>query len=217
MRSTFSTYLEVGFKHISDLQGYDHILFIVALCAIYTLKEWKKVALLATAFTIGHSITLALAALDIIPIKKDLVEFLIPVTIILTALYNVIFHKMDDTEVVGEVFNKRLNINYFFALIVGLIHGMGFSSFFKSASQPTGGNKFFNSSAPVEANNEFIWQLLSFNLGVELGQLIIVAIILLVSFLMLNILKVKQREWNLFVSGAAAGIALILALERWPF
>ncbi len=204
MRSTFSTYLQLGFEHISDLNGYDHILFIVALCAIYRLSEWRKVAILVTAFTIGHSITLALAALDIIPIKGELIEFLIPITIFITAIYNVVAHRFDDQELAASTFSKQLNWNYLFALLFGLIHGMGFSNFFKSLMMPG-------------ERSGFIQQLLAFNIGVELGQLLIVAFILLASFLAINLLKVKQREWNLFVSGAAAGISLIMALERIPF
>ncbi len=204
MRSTFGTYLQLGFEHISDLNGYDHILFIVALCAIYRLREWRKVAILVTAFTIGHSITLALAALDIIPIKPALIEFLIPVTILATALYNVIVHKMDTgTEENTSTFNRKINLNYFFALIFGLIHGMGFSNFFKSMLLPG-------------EEGELVKQLLAFNIGVEVGQLTIVIIILIISFIAFNLLKVKQREWNLFISGSAAGIALIMALERIP-
>ncbi len=206
MRSTFGTYLQLGFEHISDLNGYDHILFIVALCAIYRLKEWRKVAILVTAFTIGHSITLALAALDIIPIKAALIEFLIPVTIVATALYNVIVHKMEDAENAedNKTFNRKINLNYLFALLFGLIHGMGFSNFFKSMLLPG-------------EEGQLISQLLAFNIGVELGQLTIVLIILIFAYVAFNILKIKQREWNLFVSGSAAGIALIMALERIPF
>jgi hypothetical protein len=205
MRSTFGTYLQLGFEHISDLNGYDHILFIVALCAIYKLKEWRKVAILVTAFTIGHSITLALAALDIIPIKAALIEFLIPITILATALYNVIGHKAKDQEYEEHhTFSRKINLNYFFALIFGLIHGMGFSNFFKSMMFPG-------------EENQLIQQLLAFNIGVEVGQLTIVIFILIFSFIAFNLLKIRQREWTLFVSGAAAGIALIMALERIPF
>ena len=204
LRSLFGTYLQLGFEHISDLQGYDHILFIIALCAIYNLKEWRKVAILVTAFTIGHSITLALASFGIIPIRAALIEFLIPVTIIATALYNVIVHKENPTEEEGKTFGSKINLNYFFAMIFGLIHGVGFSNFFKASLLPG-------------EEESLLQQLLAFNIGVELGQLAIVAVILVVSFVAFNFLRIKQREWNLFISGAAAGIALIMALERFPF
>ena len=200
MQSEFQTYLQLGFQHISDLNGYDHILFIIALCAIYRLTEWRKVAILVTAFTIGHSVTLALAALDIVKAPTTWIEFLIPVTIFLTALYNVIYHKFDGIE---RTFERRVNINYVFAMLFGLIHGLGFSNFLRSMIMPG-------------EESRLVTQLLAFNIGVELGQLLIVAIILVASFIALNPLRIKQREWNLFISGAAAGISLIMALERWP-
>ena len=203
MKSGFQTYLELGFQHITDLDGYDHILFIVALCAIYTLKEWRKVAILVTAFTIGHSVTLALAALEIIPIPAATIEFLIPVTIVITAVYNVTIHKMDGSAS-NATFNRRLNMNYIFALVFGLIHGLGFSNFLRSMLMPG-------------QEDQLVMQLLAFNIGVELGQLTIVAVILFIAYMVMNPLRVKQREWNVFVSGAAAGIALIMALERIPF
>jgi 4-hydroxybenzoate polyprenyltransferase len=167
------------------------------------LKEWRKVAILVTAFTIGHSVTLALAALEIIPIPAATIEFLIPVTIVITAVYNVTIHKMDSRSN-DQTFSKKLNMNYVFALIFGLIHGLGFSNFLRSMLMPG-------------QEDELVTQLLAFNIGVELGQLTIVAFILFIAYIVMNPLRVKQREWNLFVSGAAAGIALIMALERIPF
>jgi len=195
MLSLFSTYMELGFKHISDPQAYDHIVFIIALCAIYRLSEWKKVAILVTAFTIGHSITLALAALEIITFPGDVIEKLIPVTIILTCLYNVIFTK--ETAEEDGIFNRRLSINYLFALFFGLIHGMGFSNFFRSLHGD---------------ESSIVRPLFAFNVGLELGQLLIVAAILVVAYIVLDLFKAKQREWNLFVSGAAAGIAVTILM-----
>jgi hypothetical protein len=200
MQSTFQTYLQLGFAHIADFAGYDHILFIVALCAIYRLAEWRKVAILVTAFTIGHSCTLALAALNWIPTNAKWIEFLIPITILVTAIYNVMARRFDQPE---ATFEKKLRLNYFFALIFGLIHGMGFSNFFRSLTMPGFGN-------------QLLPQLFAFNVGVEFGQLSIVAMILGSSFFALEVFKVKQREWNLFISGAAAGLALVMALERIP-
>jgi len=198
MVSIFQSYLQLGFYHIADLAAYDHILFIVALCAIYQLREWKRVILLATAFTIGHSLTLALAVLDVIPVNTNWVEFLIPVTIMGTALYNVVVHQQEQQM---TTFGQRMQLNYLFALLFGLIHGMGFSNFLRSSLLPG-------------QEDQLVRQLFAFNIGVELGQLLIVAVILLLSFLALNVLRIRQRSWNLFVSGGAFGIALIMALER---
>ena len=203
MNSLFTTYLGLGFEHISDLNGYDHILFITALCAIYRLKEWRKVAILVTAFTIGHSVTLALAALDLIRVPVKLVEFLIPVTILITALYNIFFFQQDEGNPAQNAPKHSININYLFALLFGLIHGMGFSNFFRLTLLPG-------------EEDKLIQQLLAFNIGVELGQLTIVAIILGISFLVIEVLKVKQRTWNLLISIIAAGMSIYMALERLP-
>lgn len=202
MDSIFQTFFQLGFEHISDINAYDHILFLVALCAIYRISEWKKVLILVTAFTIGHSITLALAALDIITFSTKIIEFLIPITILITSLANVV--SQHHLEQASNTFNRKINIHYLFALFFGTIHGMGFSNFLRSTLMPG-------------EESELISQLFAFNIGVEFGQLMIVAIILFMSFLALSILKIKQREWNLFISGAAAGVSLILMLETYPF
>jgi uncharacterized membrane protein len=139
--------------------------------------------------------------LNWIPTNAKWIEFLIPITILVTAIYNVLVHQFDQPE---ATFEKKLRLNYFFALIFGLIHGMGFSNFFRSLTMPGNGN-------------QLLPQLFAFNVGVELGQLSIVAMILGSSFFALEVFKVKQREWNLFISGAAAGLALVMALERIPF
>lgn len=195
MQSAFKIYLTLGRDHILDVNAYDHLLFLIALCAIYQLHEWKRVAILATAFTVGHSITLTLAAFDVLTFPADVVEFLIPLTILLTAFYNILPAKKMSKDV-----TKWLDFNYLLALIFGFIHGMGFSNFFKSTIFPG-------------QEGELVRQLFAFNLGVEFGQLIIIAVILGISYFILNILKVKQREWNLFISGAAAGVAIILMME----
>ena len=203
MQSMFQTYLQLGFEHIADIRAYDHILFIIALCAIYRLAEWRKVAILVTAFTIGHSLTLALAALDIIPTNVALVEFLIPVTIFLTAIYNVVAHRFE-REIEEGTFGRRVNLNYAFAAGFGLIHGMGFSNYLRAIMS---GDQL----------NLVVQQLFAFNIGVEVGQLVIVGFVLLAAFLAFNIGKIRQREWNLFISGGAAANSLVMALERLPF
>lgn len=192
MESLFSTYFSLGLHHIADPKAYDHIIFIIALCAIYRLSEWKKVAILVTAFTIGHSITLALAALKIVTPQYEIVEMLIPITIAITAIYNVTKKENKDDS---SIFSKNIAWNYLFALLFGLIHGLGFSNYFRELL----GN---------EAN--ILQPLLAFNLGIEGGQLLIVASILIASYLFLEVLKVSQRAWTLFISGAAFGISITL-------
>lgn len=193
--SEFSAYLSLGFDHISDLSAYDHILFIVALTAIYQLRDIKKIAILVTAFTIGHSITLALATLKIILIPTNIIEFLIPVTIVLTCIYNVSSPQREINSI-----NRKTSygFNYAIALIFGLIHGIGFSNYLRML---------------LGREEEIFIPLLSFNIGLELGQLLIVAFILSAMVIFQRVFNVTARSWNLFVSGAAAGISLILMSE----
>lgn len=187
----FEIFLPLGFQHITDLKGYDHTLFVIALCAIYRLKNWKKVAFLVTAFTIGHSITLALATLNLITYSTKLIELLIPITIVLTCLIN-FFHKSAEYSLDIE---KPSLFRYPVAVMFGLIHGMGFSNYLKS----------------LLGKEQSIWQpLLAFNIGLELGQLVIVVIVLIISSLILDIFRVKKHNWNLILSGIVLGIALTL-------
>jgi hypothetical protein len=201
MNGIFYPYLTLGFEHIADLAGYDHILFLIALCAVYPWSSWKKVAIIVTAFTLGHSLTLALAALDVLNIPADVIEFLIPVTIFITAISNTHPAAIASSEKSG--FSKPMLFKYVIALFFGLIHGLGFSNFFRQLTMPS-------------RENELIPQLFSFNLGVELGQLIIVAFILSFSYLLNVLIKMNIRSWNIFISGAAAGISFMLMMERIP-
>jgi ABC-type antimicrobial peptide transport system permease subunit len=190
--SQFTTYLVLGFQHISDLSAYDHILFIVALCAIYRISEWKNIAIMVTAFTLGHSLTLALATLEVLLVPTEIIEFLIPVTILLTCIYNVSLSKQKHTE------QTTVRLNYFLALFFGLIHGMGFSNYLRML---------------LGREEGILTPLFAFNVGLEAGQLLIVACVLGVLFIAERIFKVKHRDWTVFVSGAAAGISLILISE----
>ncbi|MFT7031911.1 MAG: hypothetical protein ACJA2S_000407 [Cyclobacteriaceae bacterium] len=189
--SEFELYFELGREHILDIKGYDHILFVVALCAIYQINEWKKVLILVTAFTVGHSLTLALAVLDIINVNKPLIEFLIPVTIFITAAFNIIRGDKGSNH-------QSIHLNYIFAMFFGLIHGMGFSNYLKSM---------------LGRNSDLITQLFSFNLGLEIGQIIIVIAVLIIGFITTSIVGRSRRDWNLVVSSAVAGVAIILIIE----
>ena len=158
----------------------------------------EKVAILVTAFTIGHSFTLGLAAMDIISFPKKTIELLIPVTIFVTCLYNIIVAKNHKSD---SVFNNNININYIFAMFFGLIHGMGFSSFLKATLMPGEENQLVN-------------QLFAFNIGIELGQFLIVTIILIVSFIAFNLLKIKQVYWNIGLSTIVGLMSVKLFVEQ---
>jgi hypothetical protein len=190
--SEFELYFGLGRDHILDYRnGYDHILFVVALCAMYLVRDWRKLLILVTAFTIGHSITLALATLQLIPVDAALVEFLIPLTIFITAVSN-IFRSTEISE-------RSTYINYGYALFFGLIHGMGFSNYLRSI---------------LGKDQSIVTQLFAFNVGLEFGQLIIVGIFLVIGFVLVDLFTVDRRDWKQVISSAIAGIALVLMKDK---
>lgn len=185
-------YFEMGWHHIIDWGALDHLLFILALTAIYLLGNWKQVLVLVTAFTIGHSLTLALSVYDVIRINDKWVEFLIPCTIIATAIFN--FFQKDFSQ-------RSLRLNYFLALFFGLIHGLGFANairFMMAKDQTIG------------------WSLFGFNIGLEAGQVCVVLGILLVSYLVIGLAGFRRKWWVWALSSIAFCIATKMALERWP-
>jgi len=191
--SDFAFYFKMGWEHIISKDALDHQLFILALACVYTFTDIKRVLILVTAFTIGHSLTLALSVLDIIRFSSKWVEFLIPCTIFITALNNIF--QIDSA-------GKSARINYYLALCFGLIHGMGFA----------------NAIRIMLAKDQTIgWGLFGFNVGLEAGQIFVVAIILVIGILFLNFFKVKRRDWVFFLSSGVFALALKMALERLPF
>jgi hypothetical protein len=196
--SVFTTYLQLGFLHICSWQATDHLTFLLALCAPYVLADWRRVVALVTSFTLGHSITLALATLGVVGVNAPIIEALIPVTIILTALVNM--------KQAGPVLDRRSRRETpvlwaapnALAAAFGLIHGLGFSNYLR---------------ALLGAKSRPVAELLSFNLGVELGQLLVVSVILLLGFVLLRMVGVARRDWILTVSGAALGVATLLLLQ----
>jgi len=193
--SEFQAYLQLGFDHITDSNGYDHILFIAALCAIYTLIDWKKVIILVTAFTIGHSITLALSTMGMISIRPDIIELLIPITILITAILN-FFHQTPKSAYIKE---KTYSPRYPLALTFGLIHGLGFSNYLR---------------ALLGKEADIVDPLLGFNVGLELGQLIIVFIILIIAFVAIEILRMSKLRWNDIISGIIVGMSISLIINN---
>ena len=197
--SLFQTYLELGFRHIFNLRAYDHIVFLLALCAPYILADWRRVVALVTGFTIGHSLTLALATLGFVQYSPTLIEKLIPITILLTCIVNLFRAGRAEPRLARRSQTEPilLALPNLLAVVFGLIHGLGFSNYLREL--------LGRQSRPV-------LELLAFNLGVELGQLLIVLLILLLGFLLLRGVGIARRDWLLVVSGAAAGIAAVLLL-----
>lgn len=194
--STFWVYLELGGEHIADINGYDHILFITALCAVYTWQNWRAVLGLVTAFTLGHSLTLALTTLEIIPLDAPLIEFLIPVTILLTCIYNLFASGKQETS------RSAMIRRYTLAATFGLIHGMGFANFLRSL---------------LGQEESIILPLFAFNIGLELGQLLIVAIILSIAWVAVKVLKLPFSYWKTGVSALVGIVAIRLITETWIF
>lgn len=201
----FRLYLETGFQHIANwrngtsilqllasLPTSDHILFIMALTIRYQFADWKKVLVLVTAFTIGHSITLALSVLHIVTYSVSWIEFLIPITILVTAISNLFVKKF--------AYKSKFPAIYFMALFFGLIHGLGFSSYLKSI---------------LGKDSNIIAPLFAFNMGLEIGQILIVFIILLITLILVGLIKINRREYLLFISAIIFAFALNMALDRF--
>ncbi|MBJ6110682.1 HupE/UreJ family protein [Hymenobacter sp. BT523] len=196
--SVFQTYLQLGFLHICTPRAADHLTFLLALCAPYVLNDWRRVLALVTSFTVGHSLTLALATLGVVNFSSAVIEALIPVTIMVTALLNL--------HGAGRLITRRTPmfaaVPNVLALVFGLVHGLGFSSYLR---------------ALLGANSRPVEELFAFNLGVELGQVLIVSVILLLGAVLLGSLRVARRDWLLTTSGAALGIATVLLMQQlWP-
>lgn len=189
----FLFYLNLGWEHIISLDALDHQLFVLALIAIYTPKDWRKILILVTAFTIGHSITLALSILDIVKVASNWVEFLIPATIVITSLWNIIVRNKK---------TPQTSLNYYLALFFGLIHGMGFAN---------------TARVMIAKSQSIAIPLLGFNIGLELGQIVITGIILVLLFILLTLFKINKKDWVLFISSAVFALSLKMTLERIPF
>jgi len=176
---------------VLDFSAYDHVLFLIVLAVIFTEFQWRKVIWLVTLFTLGHSITLALSAYKILEVKMDLIEFLIPLTIFITGLINIINAKK-------EASNKG-NINLILALFFGLIHGLGFSNYFKMM---------------IGKEEDKLFPLIEFALGIEVAQIIIVLSILIIGYLLKSFFNVKRRDWILVCSSIVIGFSIQMMLDR---
>jgi hypothetical protein len=191
--SDFALYFETGWQHIISWEALDHILFIIALAAIYLAGNWKQVLVLVTAFTIGHSLTLALTVYDIIRVGSATVEFLIPCTIVATCAFNFLVSNFNPGS---------LRINYFLALFFGLVHGMGFANTIRFM---------------LARDQQIAIPLLSFNLGLEAGQILLVSFILFISYIVVDRAGLARKWWVWTLSGFALLIAMNMAVTRWPF
>lgn len=193
--SEISTFVSLGFHHIADPRAFDHLLFLVTLCAVYRPADWRKLLVLITAFTIGHSTTLVLAGTQLLSIPSDLVELLIPVTIVLTSLYNIAF----GGNTVKLVLFQRLFAGITpWRCFFGFIHGMGFANYF---------------GALMGESGKIVWPLFSFNVGIEIGQIAIVLVFFGIYAGIEGLFHFRHRDWNQYVSGLGGGGALVLLMQ----
>lgn len=200
MNSEFLTYFRLGVGHIADLRGYDHILFIVALTAGYALRDWRRLLWLVTAFTAGHSITLALATLDLLRVHAPTIELLIPVTIVVTAGYSLLARRRSEAS--GEAYApERHALLYGLAGCFGLIHGLGFSNFLR---------------AILGGEESILLPLFAFNVGLEIGQLAIVAVVLLAGTLACDVAGLARRRWATALSLVIVLAGIRMIVERIP-
>lgn len=189
--SDFTIWFLLGLEHIADLNAYDHILFLVALCSVYQLAQWKKLLVLVTAFTVGHCATLALSTFQVINIPSAIIELLIPITIIITAGFN-LKRVGNETIVVKPV-------QYLMALFFGLIHGLGFSYLLRSLLGKTA---------------SIVQPLFAFNVGLEAGQIIIILCILFITMFIDKLFPTHLRNRKIVFLLAAIAVALTMCVER---
>ena len=176
--SDFLLWFQLGLNHITDLQGYDHMLFLLITTCVFVLRDIRKVLILITGFTLGHSITLALSTLNYLTINSNLIEVCIPITIFITAIYQFLNKS-------NSVSNHFLKFEFIVVSIFGLIHGLGFSNMLKSM---------------LGKEESIVKPLLFFNIGIEAGQCILVIFILIMSSLIINYLKAKRSIYISIIS-----------------
>jgi len=191
--SDFWIYFKIGLNHVLDINGYDHVLFLIALSVPYAFKDWKRVLLLVTIFTIGHTLALLLSVFNIVTVKDSLVELLIPITILVTAFFNLLTagksSKVESMTFIGSV-----------TLFFGVIHGLGFSNYFKAIlpGNPT----------------DKVLPLLEFALGIEAAQIMVVLAVLLLSFIVQTLFRFNKRDFTLVMSAFVIGVVVPLIIDN---
>jgi hypothetical protein len=190
--SQFWIYFQIGLKHVLDIYAYDHVLFLIALAVPFSFKDWKRIVLLVSLFTIGHTLALILSVFGIIAVKVNVVEFLIPITILITALFNLF--------TAGKSSKKEsVNLVFFITLFFGIIHGLGFSNYFKTILGGTPSSKLL--------------PLGEFALGIEAAQIVVVFIVLIFSYIVQTIFRFSKRDWTLVMSAFIIGVVVPLIIE----
>ncbi|MCD2258540.1 HupE/UreJ family protein [Psychroserpens luteolus] len=191
MIDNFVSNFQDGVFHVLHLTAYDHILFLIVLAVPYLFKDWKRVLLLITMFTLGHCVSLALTTYDIITVNVKLVEFLIPITILIVALFNVFTSGK-------KSHGKTIGLLFFATLFLGLIHGLGFVGTFERL---------------ISSSESKLLALLEIGLGIEVGQLIVAFIVVFLSFLCQTIFRFSKRDWVMVISAIVVGFVLPMIIS----
>lgn len=191
--SQFWLYFRLGLEHVLDWNAYDHILFLIVLVASYSFHAWKRVFWLVTIFTLGHTLSLFLSVYEIVLVDTAWVEFLIPITILVTAVFNMVNAKKKESK-------NNISILYLTTAFFGIIHGLGFSTYFKMIASGT---------------ESIFLPLLEFALGIETAQIIVVLCVMIIGFILQNMLRVKRRDWILVVSAVVIGVILPILKENY--
>lgn len=191
--SDFWLYFNLGLHHVLDWKAYDHILFLIVLCAAYTFSSWKRLLILVSLFTLGHTISLFLASFNVVSVSGRVIEFLIPITILVTALFN-LFTAGNEKKM------EKMGILYIVTIFFGLIHGLGFASFFHALN-----------------TGDQILPLLEFALGIEAAQIIVVFILLIIAFIFQTVFRFNKRDWVLVLSSLVIGMVIPMVINNWIF
>jgi hypothetical protein len=190
--SEFWIYFEIGMRHVLDIRAYDHVLFLIALTVPYAFKDWKRVLILISIFTIGHTLALLLSVYGVVTVKAHLIEFLIPITILITAIFH-LFTAGKSSK------NESISIIGFVTLFFGIIHGIGFANYFKTLLSGSASDKLI--------------PLLEFSIGIEAAQIIVVFVVLLLSYVVQTFFRFSKRDWTLVMSSFVIGVVLPMIVE----
>jgi hypothetical protein len=190
--SDFLIYFQIGLKHVLDIHAYDHVLFLITLSVPFSFNDWKRILLLVTLFTLGHTTALFLSVFGIITVKVNVVEFLIPITILITAFYN-LFTAGKNSK------NGGIDITSIITLFFGIIHGLGFSNYFKTILGGSSVSKIIPMS--------------EFAIGIEVAQIAVVIVVLILSYIVQTVFRFSKRDWTLVMSAFIIGVVLPMIIS----
>ena len=190
--SEFWIYFNIGLKHVLNINAYDHVLFLIALTIPYAFKDWRRLLLLITLFTVGHTLALVLSVYEIVYIKSNLIEFIIPITILVVAIFNLFTAGKNNK-------NESVSLIAFVTLFFGIIHGLGFSNYFKTI-------------LPGKSSAKLL-PLTEFALGIETAQIIVVFVVLIISYIIQTFFRFSKRDWTLVMSAFIIGVIIPLVIQ----